>query len=520
MKGKKTRNRLALYVGLFIVSLFLIFFVGTSIDSGTGKSHTIITSNGLTHFKKGLDIAGGVRLTYKIDFSKYEQAYTDSAELLQVKKTAQNIILKNIDSRISKLGVSDYAAYIQQLTDGEYLIVEIGGLNDIDQAKALIGKTVELEFKLANDQNEGDAELYAQRQKLAEDLLLNVSAHPDQFEMIGSGKMSDDVFYAHYTDAMLEQLPDIYKNNPRFLDSLTSGAIYPKLLTDTYHILDTQDDSGNNVTRILKGFTMVKFNGFHTVDIQAIDPARALSVGERVGYKPALVRKKDVASSTSGIITYDGASTVTYVGPETLAGLSGFDIALYMLQNPDLAQKVLNDVNVGKEPISGEAQLLVDGWAQGGVLASQMLDFDPTAKVKLYDQPEGVFVLKIRDQKSAEQTLVPTVVFKGMNSTKASALITAIRTAHVYDIEDIRVQDTQSWLPAKDPKSNDLLNGAFFKYASVSQGQTGKPVVSINFDDKGKDIFCNITEANVGKQMAIFVGGHLMTAPTIQDKIC
>lgn len=93
-------------------------------------------------------------MTYKIDFSKYEEAYKNEAELLQVKKTAQNIILKNIDNRISKLGVSDYSAYVQKLTDGEYLIVEIGGLSDIDEAKSIIGKTVELEFKLANTDNQ------------------------------------------------------------------------------------------------------------------------------------------------------------------------------------------------------------------------------------------------------------------------------------------------------------------------------------------------------------------------------
>jgi preprotein translocase subunit SecD len=32
------------------------------------------------------------------------------------------------------------------------------------------------------------------------------------------------------------------------------------------------------------------------------------------------------------------------------------------------------------------------------------------------------------------------------------------------------------------------------------------PVVVINFDDKGKEIFCNITSENIGTQMAIFVG--------------
>lgn len=154
MSAKKRTNLLALYIVLFAVSLFLIFFVGTRIDTETGKSHTTVTSNGLLHFKKGLDIAGGVRLTYKIDFSKYEEAYTNETELLQVKKTAQDIILKNIDNRISKLGVSDYSAYIQKLSDGEYLIVEIGGLNDINEAKGIIGKTVELEFKLANEENQ------------------------------------------------------------------------------------------------------------------------------------------------------------------------------------------------------------------------------------------------------------------------------------------------------------------------------------------------------------------------------
>lgn len=519
MSAKKSRNRLALFVVLFAVSLFLIFFVGTSVEQGTGKSHTIITANGINHFKKGLDIAGGVRLTYKIDFSKYEQAYTDSAELLQVKKTAQDIILKNIDARISKLGVSDYSAYIQKLTDGEYLIVEIGGLNDIDQAKALIGKTVELEFKLANDQNQGDATLYAERQKVAEKMLLDVSTHPEQFEQLGSGKVSDDIFYAHYTDAMPEQLPDIYKNNPKFLDSLTSGAIYPKLLTDTYHVLQVEDGSGGSVTKVLQGFTIVKFNGSHTITIDTVDTARALTVGERIGYKPELVWKKDITDSITGAII-DGGATVTHVGAEEIAGMSGFDIVLYMVVQPDLTQKVLNDVTVGKEPLSGEAQLLVEGWTQGATLASQMANFDPSIGVKLYDQMEGTFILKIRDTKTPEQRLVPTVVFRNMNRAKTDTLKNSLTTATLYDIEDIRIQDTQSWLPAKDPKSNDLLNGAFFKYASVAQGQTGKPVVSINFDDKGKEIFCNITEANIGRQMAIFVGGQLMTAPTIQDKIC
>jgi protein-export membrane protein SecD len=44
--------------------------------------------------------------------------------------------------------------------------------------------------------------------------------------------------------------------------------------------------------------------------------------------------------------------------------------------------------------------------------------------------------------------------------------------------------------------------------------------VVLSFDDAGKEIFCAITSNNIGKQMAIFIGGKIITAPTIQAKIC
>ena len=34
------------------------------------------------------------------------------------------------------------------MNDGDYVVVEIGGVQDLSQAKEIIGKTVELEFKV------------------------------------------------------------------------------------------------------------------------------------------------------------------------------------------------------------------------------------------------------------------------------------------------------------------------------------------------------------------------------------
>ncbi len=44
--------------------------------------------------------------------------------------------------------------------------------------------------------------------------------------------------------------------------------------------------------------------------------------------------------------------------------------------------------------------------------------------------------------------------------------------------------------------------------------------MEINFNDEGKQIFCDITNENIGKQMAIFVWGKMMTDPVIRSKIC
>ncbi|HCY20541.1 TPA: hypothetical protein DIC40_01480 [Patescibacteria group bacterium] len=89
----------------------------------------------------------------------------------------------------------------------------------------------------------------------------------------------------------------------------------------------------------------------------------------------------------------------------------------------------------------------------------------------------------------------------------------------VYQILDIFVQDKVNWVQAVDNNGN-VLNGAYFRFANTSTSQIGEPVVAINFDEKGKEIFCNLTEKNIGSPMAIFIGGNLLTSPVIQTKIC
>ena len=159
--------RTKIFLGLLILSFIVVFFVGKEYNPTTGTRTYRLSRDAVTDFRRGLDISGGSRLIYQIDYSKYEQIYTDPVELSNIKKNIETIILKNIDQRISALGVSDYRSYIQTMNNENYVIVEIGGIADLEEAKKIIGKTVELEFRLPNQQ-EASPEIIAQRKQNAQ----------------------------------------------------------------------------------------------------------------------------------------------------------------------------------------------------------------------------------------------------------------------------------------------------------------------------------------------------------------
>ncbi len=68
------------------------------------------------------------------------------------------------------------------------------------------------------------------------------------------------------------------------------------------------------------------------------------------------------------------------------------------------------------------------------------------------------------------------------------------------------------------------LTGEYLSSASLQFGNgTGvaatAPVVQVNFNQQGAKMFADITDANVGHALGIFLDGQLISAPTIQQKI-
>lgn len=73
--------------------------------------------------------------------------------------------------------------------------------------------------------------------------------------------------------------------------------------------------------------------------------------------------------------------------------------------------------------------------------------------------------------------------------------------------------------PEVSPWKDTALTGQYFRIAKVDQNQFGFPIVSIQFDTEGAKLFEEITERNIGKPLAIFVGGDFISSPNVNEKI-
>lgn len=79
-------------------------------------------------------------------------------------------------------------------------------------------------------------------------------------------------------------------------------------------------------------------------------------------------------------------------------------------------------------------------------------------------------------------------------------------------------QEPSIWKPAQDAQGR-LLNDVYFTKASVQFNSIFEPMIELTFNSDWAEIFWELTKRLVGQPMAIFVGGELLTAPTINEPI-
>ncbi|MBU0649175.1 protein translocase subunit SecD [Patescibacteria group bacterium] len=84
----------------------------------------------------------------------------------------------------------------------------------------------------------------------------------------------------------------------------------------------------------------------------------------------------------------------------------------------------------------------------------------------------------------------------------------------------IRKKAETDYVPPADEWKNTGLSGKELAKAQLQfDPNTNEPMVGLEFNDQGKDLFAQITEKNVGKPVAIFLDGQAISVPVVNEAI-
>ncbi len=325
-----------------------------------------------------MDIAGGVRLTYKVDFSKYEQIYAIQSERDLAKRQAISVILKNIDNRISALGVSDYSARQQNIGNETFLVIEIGGVHSIETAKEIIGKTVELEFKVPAKESEKNT-LIAERKTMANDLFTQIKADPSNIENIAGSKEGNEVYLTELDNRDFDTLSTLYSDKKDSFLTAKSGDV---IQSEGIYI-----DSTSTGGEPIEGYGLIKINSVQNTQSDSITTDKFTSVATQFG-KNFGISTGNTHNGTTGEVYYDETSSELRLNSDMNASSFG-----------------------------------------GG---------------------EGLQVLAMHN----------------ISPTEQASIITALKHNLIINGTEVFINKTPQWVVAVNPKTNEILNGAFFSYAA------------------------------------------------------
>lgn len=456
---------------------------------------------------------------YKIDFSKYEDLYSP-AELTEVKKSIQEVILKNIDTRISTLWVSDYKSYIQNIWEETQVVVEIWWVADLDQAKEIIGKTVELEFRLENE-DDVTPETIAQRKQVAEKIRADAILNPDKMIDLYANQESENI-YARTISGTLAELPEAYKNNVDLLNSIPLNQI-SELIEGTYWQQYYNDENGNISTQDIGWFLTFKVTDRSSAASDEVTAQDIIAVAQTNGLEYELTTDKSDRSLEEWKYVIENWKLTYAIGKvseddKTVA----YDLRVLTLPKDQWEEALA----VAKEQLAADPQAeiewtteLANTYVDEDTIKELIPDFAPALnEVVTYDSDIDVtYLIYTKDIKEAWENVYRFLEINGI--TDQATFEDSLKNQVVYTIDEIFVQDRLWW---KLAQWNDWspLNGAYFTIAKSETTQLWEPCVGIEFNGKWKEIFCEVTTNNLGKSMGIFIWGQAVTIATIQAKIC
>jgi len=116
--------------------IFILILFGFCLWSVVPLDRNVSGRQGLT---LGLDLNGGTELVYSVNLSEKDPSLSDAQALASVKAT--------IERRVNAYGITEPTIQAMQNAQGSFILVQLPGVKNIDEALKLIGQVAELDFR-------------------------------------------------------------------------------------------------------------------------------------------------------------------------------------------------------------------------------------------------------------------------------------------------------------------------------------------------------------------------------------
>ncbi|MCC6643372.1 protein translocase subunit SecF [Candidatus Peregrinibacteria bacterium] len=414
----------------------------------------------------GLDLQGGSQLDYKVDLRNVPEK--DRSAIVEG-------IITVIQKRVNGLGVAEPNIYPSQVGEETHIIVELAGIKDLDQAKETVGKTIQLEFKERRDTPDP---AYAEEIKTKAEAALATAKTTEDFNVFGEGEQQSNPGKVYYNEVNDWQYKEALPNSlADTLFTLEKGQVSDKLLeSDGEYALDA---TGSVVQ--MNGYNIVKLIDKQTVDKAINEPRKVKTAHILIAFKGA-----------------SGADTKVTRSEEEAKQLADEIVNKLKENKPEntfdsLAKQYSDDSSNKDQGGVIDTYIAADDkqFASEYVKAANEITRigDVSAPIK---SPFGYHLIKLLEIKEP------------VNTTEKADQIKYARL--FYNNVDDQWQATE-------------LNGKYFQRAEVQFDQLYQPHVAISFNSEGAKLFEDLTGKNINKPLAIFVGGNLISAPNVNQKI-
>ncbi|PCI25407.1 protein translocase subunit SecD [Candidatus Peregrinibacteria bacterium] len=543
-----------------VISLILFFIYASMMSLPTSWQGSL--PQGLQNFIQshhivlGLDLQGGTQLTYSLDLSKAEKFNADDDPENDINiATIVEGVRTTLEYRVNQLGVSEPNIYIAQ-ANGEYqVIVELAGIKDINEAKAIVGKTIQLEFKEAKENlEESQEEDIAYMKSRAEKALIEMETR--SFDEIGKkAQTSDGKIVYEELSRFKDEIPESYREKVWNAEIL---KVMPEIL---------EINDGFTFNALMQGFEQKGFALFHPLskimeERTVTTPGKdfeELAQGMQENYKDENVSLDYFPPEARDVISSLGANKISDV-----IELSEKYILFKMLSKEGRAEQVQashilishNEADLDIETRTKEAASILANKVlleiqEGGDwdTITQRYSDDKATKNQAGDlglfefskmhKPfaESVFALQDEEISGVVETesgfhIIKKIASFSDNRTFTTAKIVVNKSEENakqkidnYAVEILEKVETKQeekityeriyFSIVPDMWKETELDGSTFQFASLGFTQLSEPVVNIRFTDEGARLFEELTERNLQKAVAIFVGGELKSAPRV-----